>query len=50
VKVVNTPGYHTWQNMKKRCYNKKHNRYDNYGGRGIKVCGSWLHSFKQFGL
>lgn len=28
--------------MKARCFNKKNNRYKNYGARGISVCDSWL--------
>ena len=27
--------------MKKRCNNKNHKNYDDYGGRGIKVCREW---------
>lgn len=27
--------------MKKRCNNKNHKNYDDYGGRGIKVCSQW---------
>ena len=34
--------YGTWVNMKCRCYVKASNRYENYGGRGIKVCDRWL--------
>jgi len=39
--------YSTWSAMKQRCYNKKHKAYKNYGGRGIKVCDSWL-DFQNF--
>lgn len=28
--------------MIKRCYDKKNNRYNIYGGRGIAVCDEWL--------
>lgn len=34
--------YGTWVNMKCRCYVVGSNRYENYGGRGIKVCDRWL--------
>lgn len=34
--------------MKQRCYNPKNVRYENYGGRGIKVCDRWLNSFPNF--
>lgn len=40
--------YHTWQNMKKRCYNKKDPKYKNYGARDIKVCQEWLNDFQAF--
>lgn len=40
--------YRTWCNMKIRCYNKNHNRFEHYGGKGIKVCDRWLNSFENF--
>lgn len=42
------PLYHTWQNMKDRCYNPNNNGYNNYGGRGIKVCDRWLNRNNGF--
>ncbi|MDY7303989.1 hypothetical protein UN728_03745 [Streptococcus suis] len=33
--------YRVWMGMKQRCYLKTHNRYANYGGRGITVCAEW---------
>lgn len=39
--------YHIWCAMKQRCLYPKHNRYKNYGGRGIKICEEWL-DFKNF--
>lgn len=41
--AVYTPGRKSWDSMKGRCYNPKEAGYDNYGGRGIKVCDRWLH-------
>jgi hypothetical protein len=41
-------GYVSWVNMKMRCYNPNDKRYSDYGGRGIKVCDRWLHSFENF--
>jgi hypothetical protein len=43
-----TVEYRCWYHMKTRCYNKNANRYKNYGGRGIKVCDRWLHSYENF--
>lgn len=43
-----TPEYHAWNHLKNRCYNTKDTKYSCYGGRGIKVCGSWKSSFSQF--
>lgn len=43
-----TVEYHTWQDMKHRCYNRKNKRYKDYGGRGITVCARWLNSFENF--
>lgn len=34
-----------YYNMKQRCYYKKHNRFNLYGGRGIKICPEWLGKF-----
>ena len=41
------PIYHTWEAMKGRCLNSKDTKYSLYGGRGIKVCDSWL-AFENF--
>jgi hypothetical protein len=30
-----------------RCYNEKHPRFHDWGGRGIKVCKRW-HHFENF--
>lgn len=40
--------YSCWTDMKRRCYNPKNKRYDNYGGRGISVCEEWRNDFKAF--
>lgn len=42
-----TPEYCVWAGMKARCSNPKHNAYDRYGGRGIKVCDRW-NKFENF--
>lgn len=33
--------------MRRRCNNEKHKRFENYGGRGIKVCKRW-DKFENF--
>lgn len=38
----------TWQSMKRRCYNPKAKGFQNYGGRGIKVCDRWKEAFLNF--
>jgi len=40
--------YHIWSAMKSRCYNKNNLRYNDYGGRGIKVCKEWKDDFMNF--
>ena len=45
---TNTRLYHTWENMKARCLNKKNPEYHNYGGRGILVCDEWRDDFLKF--
>ena len=39
--MYGTPTYKSWASMMDRCGNPKHLHYDNYGGRGIKVCLQW---------
>jgi len=34
--------------MKRRCYDTKYKDYDNWGGRGIRVCDQWVKSFPNF--
>lgn len=35
--------YSVWKNMKVRCLNPNHKSYENYGGRGVKICDKWLN-------
>lgn len=37
-----------WMGIKERCYYSKHEKFHNYGGRGIKVCDEWKNDFKAF--
>lgn len=43
-----TSEYGTWRSMISRCEDNNNKAYDNYGGRGIKVCSRWLESFDNF--
>jgi hypothetical protein len=43
-----TTEYQTWSAMIQRCTTPGHKAYPDYGGRGIKVCGRWRHSFENF--
>lgn len=40
--------YREWAGMKSRCYTSSAKTYQNYGGRGIKVCSEWEDSFETF--
>lgn len=43
-----TGEYTSWKAMIQRCTNPNRTGYELYGGRGIKVCDRWLHSFENF--
>jgi hypothetical protein len=42
-----TPEWNCWNSMRARCLKPNHRNYDQYGGRGIKVCERWMQ-FKNF--
>ena len=46
--LAGTPEYIAWIGMKARCYYPKTIRFERWGGRGIKVCRQWIHSFETF--
>lgn len=40
--------YAIWATMKQRTSNPNSGGYQNYGGRGIKMCDEWFNSFENF--
>lgn len=44
--------YSIWQDMLNRCRNENNHNFNNYGGRGIKVCDEWKSyiNFKKWAL
>ena len=42
------PLYHTYHEMRNRCYLKSNRQHKDYGGRGISVCDEWRESFVAF--
>lgn len=40
--------YTIYSAMKARCNNPNNKAYENYGGRGIKVCKEWDEDFERF--
>lgn len=42
-----TPIWFVWMNMHERCRNPNNTEWENYGGRGIRVCEEWK-SFEGF--
>ena len=43
-----TRTWRTWQSMCRRCESSYMARFENYGGRGIRVCDRWVNSFEAF--
>ena len=39
--MYGTPTYRSWASMKQRCNNPNNDRYESYGGRGIKHIKKW---------
>lgn len=40
--------FDVWSSMKSRCHCKTATNYDNYGGKGIRVCNRWREHGKGF--
>lgn len=41
LKAEDHPDFGIFEGMLARCYTTSHPRFDNYGGRGVKVCDRW---------
>lgn len=48
VNLKKTSEFKCWVSMIRRCYDENTKYYKDWGGRGIKVCDRWLHSFENF--
>ena len=46
--LTSHPLYNRWKLMKARCYNTNNPRYNDWGGRGIKVCNEWLSDAEKY--
>lgn len=46
--MTHTRLYDIWRGMKKRCNDTNNAAYQNYGGRGIKICEDWNNDFVKF--
>jgi len=46
--LTKTPAYSSWTAMISRCTSETNPNYRSYGGRGVKVCERWRHSFLAF--
>lgn len=45
--MTDTPFHRIWISMRQRCTNQNSHAFNNYGGRGIKVCERW-EKFENF--
>ena len=43
-----TREHHIWLNIIYRCESESCGQYFRYGGRGIRICQGWRHSFETF--
>ena len=43
-----TTEYKTWTVIRSRCLRPDDPRWEDYGGRGIKICDRWINSFETF--
>ena len=46
--LIDHPLYSVYQGIKGRCYQKSNRTYENYGGRGIRMCDEWHNDPSAF--
>jgi len=46
--MTRSPEHNSWVNMRQRCLDPNSHAWDDYGGRGIRVCERWANSFLAF--
>lgn len=46
--MTGTPEWRAWCSIRDRCGNPNSYVWDDYGGRGIKVCDQWMGGFEGF--
>lgn len=46
--LTSHPLYQVYMDMKVRCYSPACKSYENYGGRGIRICQEWLDDINAF--
>ena len=44
--------YSIWKGMRARCNNANHSRYNDYGGRGVRLCAEWddFTNFREWAM
>jgi hypothetical protein len=46
--LTKIPEYKVWGSIIQRCTNPTAQAFQDYGGRGIRICDEWLNSFEAF--
>lgn len=46
--MTKTSIYRVYRGMIRRCYDENNPAFEQYGGRGIRVCDEWLDDFSSF--
>ena len=46
--LMEKKAFQAWKSMIGRCTNTGHTAYEEYGGRGIKMCDRWRRNFQAF--